>query len=61
MKYEVATAEAPRTARRRAGFADAAERDEVCIERRKDALAIVLSMVVGGRATKERRTKWVCS
>ena len=47
MKYEVATAEAPRTARRRAGFADAAERDEVCIERRKDALAIVLSMVVG--------------
>ena len=53
-KYEVATAEAPRTARRRAGrVEDEAARDDVCKERLNDAFARVLNIVAerGGYGT----------
>ena len=48
-KYDVATAEAPRTARRRAGRAEAAGREAVCSERLSDAVARVRNMSVAGR------------
>ena len=53
-KYPVATAEAPRAARRRAGCAeDEAARDDVCIERLSDAFARALNIVAerGGYGT----------